>query len=96
MVINAGWEHVGIDGCQYSQRRSPAERLQTIQRFVDAAIASLAGSRIKEFVPLFVNRFARERLRALALVQAVSCGTSRKSCSYVSTLPDEVRWRQGS
>jgi arsenate reductase (thioredoxin) len=42
---------------------------QTIQRFVDESIASLAGSRIKDFVPLFVNRFARERLRALAQVQ---------------------------
>jgi arsenate reductase len=42
---------------------------QTIQRFVDEAIASLAGARIKEYVPLFVNRFGRERLFALAQVQ---------------------------
>lgn len=42
---------------------------ETIQRFVDEAIASLGDARIKDFVPLFVNRFARERLRALAQVQ---------------------------
>jgi len=42
---------------------------QTVGRFVDEAIASLAGSRITDFVPLFVNRFARERLRALAQTQ---------------------------
>jgi arsenate reductase (thioredoxin) len=42
---------------------------ETIQRFVDEAIASLRGARIKDFVPLFVNRFARERLRALAQAQ---------------------------
>jgi arsenate reductase (thioredoxin) len=42
---------------------------QTIQLFVDESIAALAGSRIKDFVPLFVNRFARERLRALAQIQ---------------------------
>jgi arsenate reductase len=42
---------------------------QTIQRFVDEAIASRAGARIRDYVPLFVNRFARERLLALAQVQ---------------------------
>ena len=42
---------------------------ETIQRFVDESIASLAGARVKDFVPLFVNRFARERLQALAQVQ---------------------------
>ena len=42
---------------------------QTVGRFVDHAIASLADSRIRDFVPLFVNRFARERLRALAQTQ---------------------------
>jgi arsenate reductase (thioredoxin) len=42
---------------------------ETIQRFVDEAIGSLADARVKDFVPLFVNRFARERLRALAQVQ---------------------------
>jgi arsenate reductase (thioredoxin) len=41
----------------------------TIQRFVDEAIASLAAARVKDYVPLFVQRFARERLRASAQVQ---------------------------
>ena len=42
---------------------------ETIQRFVDESIASLAGARVKDFFPLFVNRFACERLQALAQVQ---------------------------
>ncbi len=42
---------------------------ETIQRFVDEAMASLADARVRDYVPLFVNRFARERLRALAQVQ---------------------------
>jgi arsenate reductase (thioredoxin) len=42
---------------------------ETIQRFVDESISALAGARIKDFVPLFVNRFARDRLQALAQVQ---------------------------
>jgi protein-tyrosine-phosphatase len=43
--------------------------MQTIRRFVDESITSLSGARVSAFVPLFVNRFARERLRALAQVQ---------------------------
>ena len=42
---------------------------ETIQRFVDEALESLSGARLKHFVPLFVNRFARERLQALAQSQ---------------------------
>jgi arsenate reductase (thioredoxin) len=42
---------------------------ETIQRYVDESLESLSGARLAEFVPLFVHRFARERLRALAQVQ---------------------------
>jgi arsenate reductase (thioredoxin) len=38
---------------------------QTVERFMAESLESLAGSRLKDFVPLFVHRFARERLRAL-------------------------------
>ena len=57
----------------------------TIQRFVDEAIASLAGARVKDYVPLFVNRFARERLRALAQVQ----GAIRKDIPEVLFVCDQ-------
>lgn len=40
-----------------------------VQRFVDEAIASIHDARIKDYIPIFVNRFARERLRALAQVE---------------------------
>jgi arsenate reductase (thioredoxin) len=39
---------------------------ETIQRYVDESLDGLSEARLKDFVPLFVHRFARERLRALA------------------------------
>jgi arsenate reductase (thioredoxin) len=43
--------------------------LETIERFVDESIDRLAGARVVDFIPLFVHRFSRERLRALAQSQ---------------------------
>ena len=40
--------------------------LETIERYVDEAIDRLSGARVVDFIPLFVHRFAREQLRALA------------------------------
>src|ERR671913_422398 len=39
--------------------------LETIERFVDESIDRLSGARVVDFIPLFVHRFSRERLRAL-------------------------------
>jgi arsenate reductase (thioredoxin) len=38
---------------------------ETVERFMAESLEALKGSRLKDFVPLFVHRFARERLRAL-------------------------------
>jgi arsenate reductase (thioredoxin) len=43
--------------------------LETIERYVDESIDRLSGARVVDFIPLFVNRFARDRLHALAQVQ---------------------------
>jgi protein-tyrosine-phosphatase/DNA-binding transcriptional ArsR family regulator len=43
--------------------------LETIERYVDESIDRLSGARVVDFLPLFVHRFARERLRALAQAQ---------------------------
>jgi arsenate reductase len=45
--------------------------LETIERFVDESIDRMAGARVVDFIPLFVHRFARERLRALAQAQGL-------------------------
>jgi protein-tyrosine-phosphatase/DNA-binding transcriptional ArsR family regulator len=45
--------------------------LETIERFVDESIDRMAGARVVDFIPLFVHRFARERLRALAQAEGV-------------------------
>jgi arsenate reductase (thioredoxin) len=42
---------------------------ETIDRYVYESLDRLSGARVKEFVPLLVYRFSRERLRALAQVQ---------------------------
>jgi protein-tyrosine-phosphatase len=42
---------------------------ETVERFMAESLQALAGSRLKDFVPLFVHRFARERLRALGQVE---------------------------
>jgi protein-tyrosine-phosphatase len=59
--------------------RSVAERLridfagvfseETIQRFMAESWDSLAGSKVTNHIPLFVERFTRQRLRALARVE---------------------------
>jgi protein-tyrosine-phosphatase len=42
---------------------------ETIERFMAESLHALKDSRLKDFVPLFVHRFARERLRALGQVE---------------------------
>jgi len=59
--------------------RATAERLrgdfagifaeETILRFMGESWESLSGSKVAGFIPLFVERFTRQRLRALARVE---------------------------
>jgi arsenate reductase (thioredoxin) len=42
---------------------------ETVERFMAESLDALGGARLKDFVPLFVHRFARERLRALGQVE---------------------------
>jgi protein-tyrosine-phosphatase len=42
---------------------------ETIQRFMAESWESLAGSKVANYIPLFVERFTRQRLRALARVE---------------------------
>jgi protein-tyrosine-phosphatase len=39
---------------------------ETIERYMAESVEGVGSARVKNFVPLFVHRFARERLRALA------------------------------
>ena len=65
--------------------RASAERLrtdfadvfgeETIERFMAESWESLQGAKVAAFVPLFVERFTRQRLRALARVQGTSTDT---------------------
>jgi len=42
---------------------------ETIQRFMAESWESLSGAKVAAFLPLFVERFTRQRLRALARVE---------------------------
>jgi arsenate reductase (thioredoxin) len=42
---------------------------ETVERFMAESLEALKGSRLNDFVPLFVHRLARERLRALGQVE---------------------------
>jgi arsenate reductase (thioredoxin) len=42
---------------------------ETVERFMSESVQALRGARVKDYVPLFVHRFARERLRALGQVE---------------------------
>src|SRR5919106_4812108 len=44
---------------------------ETIQRFVAESFESLSQARVQAFVPLFIHRFARERLRAAGQAEGV-------------------------
>jgi protein-tyrosine-phosphatase len=43
--------------------------VETIERYLASSLLALQAARIKNFVPLFSERFARQRLRALAKVE---------------------------
>jgi protein-tyrosine-phosphatase len=49
---------------------------ETIQRYMADSWESLSGAKVAAFIPLFVERFARQRLRALARVEGVSTDTT--------------------
>ncbi|MGZ5291860.1 MAG: arsenate reductase/protein-tyrosine-phosphatase family protein [Actinomycetota bacterium] len=65
--------------------RSVADRLrtdfagtfgeETIQRFMADSWESLSGAKVAAFIPLFVERFTRQRLRALARVEGSTTDT---------------------
>jgi protein-tyrosine-phosphatase len=42
---------------------------ETVERFVHDSLDALSGARIKQFIPLFTERFARDRLWSLAKVE---------------------------
>lgn len=49
---------------------------ETIQRFMADSYRSLSGARVKGYIPLFVERYTRQRLRALARVEGKSTSTT--------------------
>ncbi len=44
---------------------------ETIGRYMRESLDALEGSRVKDYVPIFVARFTRERLKALAQAEAI-------------------------
>jgi len=48
---------------------------ETIQRYMAESWDSLSGAKVASFIPLFLERFTRQRLRALARVEGKSSDT---------------------
>jgi arsenate reductase len=44
---------------------------ETVERYIDESIDHMSGARVTDFIPLFVHRFARQRLRALAQAEGM-------------------------
>jgi arsenate reductase len=44
---------------------------ETVERYMTESLEALEGARVRDFVPLFAHRFARERLRALGQVEGM-------------------------
>jgi hypothetical protein len=66
---------------------------EMIERYMAESMEALAGARLTDYVPLFVHRFARERLRALGQIEGTIAKTvpevlfvsaSRSACSASS------------
>ena len=62
-VITRGHLDQGLQGLR--EEFAGVFSTETIERFMVASLDQLSSARFKDFVPLFVHRFTRERLRAL-------------------------------
>jgi hypothetical protein len=60
--------------------------VETIDRAIQESMKDLEGSRIQQFVPIFVHRLTRERLRALA----------RSELAIAQNVPDDTEGTGGS
>ena len=67
---------------------------ETIERFLESSYDQFAGrATVQHFLPLLAERFARQRLQALARVEHAPTTVCRPCCSSVCTTPADRRWR---
>jgi arsenate reductase len=72
-LITRGHLEKGLD--QLSDEFAGTFSAETVERYMAESLEALGGARLKDFVPLFVHRFARERLRALGQAQGTIAKT---------------------
>ena len=71
--------------------------METIERFLHSSYEQFATrATIENYLPLLAERFARQRLHALARSRAAGATVDRSCCSCALTTPDGRRWRWGS
>lgn len=68
MVVN---QDVGLEIRRLHEEFREIFSPETIDRFAGESIETLRGSRIEDFVAIFVRRFTRERLKALAQAEGL-------------------------
>ena len=66
---------------------------ETIERFLHASYDQLAAhAAVTKFLPLMAERFARQRLRAVAKVEGLHLDGKPPCCSCAPTMPAGLRW----
>jgi arsenate reductase len=65
---------------------------ETIQAYVDESLEQLETARLQEFLPLLVNRFARERLRAVAQAEGMLTKELPEVLFVCVHMPGAARW----
>nr|WP_246598795.1 hypothetical protein [Nocardia tengchongensis] len=75
----------------------PAVNAATVDRILDGSLAHLTAIGLPtDRLPALAERFARERLTAMARTAGRGALSGRQSCSSAPRTPDARRWRSGS
>ncbi|WP_346015987.1 three-helix bundle dimerization domain-containing protein [Couchioplanes caeruleus] len=84
-AVNLGRDFAGVYGAE------------TIERFLHTSYDQFASlSSVPNFLPLLAERFARQRLQALAKWKAAATTANPSCCSCAPTTPGAPRWPSAS
>ncbi len=64
---------------------------ETIERVIAASLETQRGARIKSYIPLFAERFARERLRATAKTEGLTVTAKPTVMFLCETVKPDIR-----
>jgi hypothetical protein len=68
---------------------------ETVERLLDESVAAFGDARVQTHVPVLAERFARDRLHAMAQAEGSLVKSVPESCSGASITPVGARWPPG-